>query len=83
MSIQKNNYKVRLGLFILIGVTLFLSAIFIIGKQKNMFNPVFTLTSTFYNVSGLQVGNNIRFLCIKIYLNENKSQQKVFFMPMI
>lgn len=66
MSIQKNNYKVRLGLFILIGVTLFLSAIFIIGKQKNMFNPVFTLTSTFYNVSGLQVGNNIRFLGINV-----------------
>lgn len=66
MSIQKNNYKVRLGLFILIGVTLFLSAIFIIGKQKNMFDPVFTLTSTFYNVSGLQVGNNIRFLGINV-----------------
>lgn len=66
MSIQKNNYKVRLGLFILLGVTLFLSAIFIIGKQKNMFNPVFTLTSTFYNVSGLQVGNNIRFLGINV-----------------
>lgn len=66
MSIQKNNYKVRLGIFILIGVSLFLSAIFIIGKQKNMFNPVFTFTSTFYNVSGLQVGNNIRFLGINV-----------------
>jgi phospholipid/cholesterol/gamma-HCH transport system substrate-binding protein len=31
-----------------------------------MFNPVFTLTSTFYNVSGLQVGNNIRFLGINV-----------------
>ncbi len=66
MSVQKNNYKVRLGIFILIGFILFLAAIFIIGKQKNMFDPVFTLTATFYNVSGLQVGNNIRFLGINV-----------------
>lgn len=66
MSTQKNSYKVRLGIFLVIGITLFLAAIFIIGKQKNMFNPVFKLTSTFYNVSGLQVGNNIRFLGINV-----------------
>lgn len=66
MSTQKNGYKVRLGIFLVIGIILFLAAIFIIGKQKNMFNPVFKLTSTFYNVSGLQVGNNIRFLGINV-----------------
>ncbi len=31
-----------------------------------MFSPVFTLSSTFYNVSGLQIGNNIRFLGINV-----------------
>jgi len=66
MSAQKNSYKVKLGTFLAIGIILFLAAIFIIGKQKNMFNPVFKLTSTFYNVSGLQVGNNIRFLGINV-----------------
>ncbi len=47
-------------------MALFVLAIFIIGKQKNMFNPVFKLTTTFYNVSGLQVGNNIRFSGINV-----------------
>jgi phospholipid/cholesterol/gamma-HCH transport system substrate-binding protein len=31
-----------------------------------MFNPVFKLCTTFYNVSGLQVGNNIRFSGINV-----------------
>ena len=48
------------------GLTLFVLAIFLIGKQKNLFNPVFKLSATFYNVSGLQVGNNIRFSGINV-----------------
>jgi len=65
------KFKVRLGLFIAGGLTLFVLAIFIIGKQKNLFNPVFKLTSTFYNVSGLQVGNNIRFSGINVGTVDN------------
>jgi len=60
------NFKIRLGLFIIGGLALFVLAIFIIGKQKNLFNPVFKLRSTFYNVSGLQVGNNVRFSGINV-----------------
>jgi len=61
MDTHTPQFKVRLGLFVAGGLALFVLAIFIIGKQKNLFNPVFKLTTTFYNVSGLQVGNNIRF----------------------
>jgi len=61
METHTPQFKVRLGLFVAGGLALFILAIFIIGKQKNLFNPVFKLTTTFYNVSGLQVGNNIRF----------------------
>ncbi len=66
MDKNSPKFKVRLGLFIAGGLTLFVLAIFIIGKQKNLFNPVFKLTSTFYNVSGLQVGNNVRFSGINV-----------------
>ena len=45
---------------------MFVLAIFIIGKQQNLFNPVFKLTTTFHNVSGLQVGNNVRFTGINV-----------------
>jgi len=66
METHTQKFKIRLGLFVAGGLTLFVLAIFLIGKQKNLFNPVFKLTSTFYNVSGLQVGNNIRFSGINV-----------------
>jgi phospholipid/cholesterol/gamma-HCH transport system substrate-binding protein len=59
-------FKVRLGLFIIIGMSIFVAAVFIIGRQRNLFVPVYKLTTTFHNVSGLQVGNNIRFSGINV-----------------
>ncbi len=73
MGNYSSNFKVRLGLFVVVGLALFVLAIFIIGKQKNLFNPVFKLTTTFYNVSGLQVGNNIRFSGINVGTVDNIS----------
>ena len=66
MDTYTPKFKVRLGLFIAGGLALFVIAIFIIGKQKNMFNPVFKLSTTFYNVSGLEVGCNVRFSGINV-----------------
>ena len=66
METYTQKFKVRLGLFVAGGLTLFVLAVFLIGKQKNLFNPVFKLSATFYNVSGLQVGNNIRFSGINV-----------------
>src|SRR5437868_3282050 len=71
MDAHTPKFKIRLGLFITGGLALFLIAIFIIGRQKNLFNPVFRLTTTFYNISGLQVGNNIRFSGINVGTVEN------------
>lgn len=71
MDTHSPQFKVRLGLFVAGGLALFVLAIFIIGKQKNLFNPVYKLTTTFYNVSGLQVGNNIRFSGITIGTVDN------------
>jgi phospholipid/cholesterol/gamma-HCH transport system substrate-binding protein len=66
MDANNPRFKLRLGLFIVIGLAIFSVAIFVIGKQKNLFDPVFSLTSNFYNVSGLQVGNNVRFSGINV-----------------
>lgn len=71
MGTYTQRFKVRLGLFIAGGFAIFVLAVFIIGKQKNMFDPVFKLTSTFLNVSGLQVGNNIRFSGINVGTVDN------------
>ncbi len=66
MDTHTEKFKVRLGLFIIGGIALFVLAIFIIGRQQNLFNPVFKLTAKFRNVSGLQVGNNVRFTGINV-----------------
>jgi phospholipid/cholesterol/gamma-HCH transport system substrate-binding protein len=71
METHTSKFKVRLGLFIAGGLLLFVVAIFYIGKQKNLFNPVFKLTSTFYSVGGLEVGNNVRFSGINVGTVDN------------
>ena len=85
METHTQKFKVRLGLFVAVGLAIFVLAIFIIGKQKNLFNPVFTVNSTFYSVSGLQVGNNVRFSGINVGTVDNiaiinDSTVKVFMM---
>ena len=71
MENHSPQFKTRLGIFIAGGIALFVIAIFIIGKQQNLFNPVFKITTTFFNVSGLGVGNNIRFSGIDVGIVDN------------
>ena len=71
MDTHSQKFKIRLGLFVAGGIALFVLAVFIIGKQKNLFNPVYKLTTTYHNVSGLQVGNNIRFSGINVGTVDN------------
>lgn len=60
------KFRFKLGLFVTGGIVLFILAIFIIGRQKNLFDPVITIKATFNNVSGLQVGNNVRYSGINV-----------------
>ena len=73
MDTHTQKFKIRLGLFVAGGLTLFVLAIFIIGKQKNLFDPVFNLTSSFHNIGGLQVGNKISFSGINVGTVDNIS----------
>jgi phospholipid/cholesterol/gamma-HCH transport system substrate-binding protein len=71
METKSDKFKVRLGLFVAGGLALFVLAIFFIGKQKNLFNPVFKITTYYKSVSGLLVGNNIRFSGINVGTVDN------------
>jgi phospholipid/cholesterol/gamma-HCH transport system substrate-binding protein len=64
-------FKARLGMFIAVGLAIFVIAIFFIGRQQNLFNPVFKVTTNFQNVSGLLVGNNIRYSGINVGIVDN------------
>lgn len=63
---KKLEYTSKLGLFVTIGLALFVITIYLVGKQKNMFGSNFHLKSQFKTVSGLKVGNNVRFSGINI-----------------
>lgn len=63
---QSSNYKWKLGLFTIVGLLLFIVAIYYIGNNKNMFGATFGLNTKFKNVGGLKVGNNVLFSGINI-----------------
>ena len=65
--------KIRLGLFIIIGSIFFLTAIYFVGNKQNMFGNTSILKAVFENVSGLQVGNNVRYAGIDIGLINDAS----------
>ncbi len=56
----------KLGMFVVIGLALFAGTIYFIGKQKNLFGNTFRLQTKFKTVSGLKVGNNVRFSGINV-----------------
>lgn len=64
--IKESGYQWKLGMFVIIGLVLFVVTIFFIGKQKNLFGATFELNSKFNSVNGLDVGNNVRFSGINI-----------------
>ncbi len=57
---NKANYKLKLGMFAVIGGIIFLVALFFIGKQKNLFGNTIRISAVFKTVSGLKIGNNVR-----------------------
>jgi phospholipid/cholesterol/gamma-HCH transport system substrate-binding protein len=56
----------KLGMFVVIGLALFVLTIYFVGKQKNLFGSTFQLKTQFKSVSGLKVGNNVRFSGINV-----------------
>jgi phospholipid/cholesterol/gamma-HCH transport system substrate-binding protein len=73
METHSQKFKARLGFFVAAGLALFIAGIFYIGRQKHLFNPVFRISTTFKNISGLQVGNNVRFSGINVGTVDNIS----------
>lgn len=58
--------KIRLGLFVIIGLSFFVIAVYFIGSKQQMFGKTEHLTAVFNNVGGLQLGNNVRFSGINV-----------------
>jgi phospholipid/cholesterol/gamma-HCH transport system substrate-binding protein len=63
---KQSNHIWKLGMFVIGALVVFAATIFFIGKQKNLFGSTFRIQANFKNVSGLTVGNNVRFSGINI-----------------
>src|ERR1700743_214121 len=61
-----SGQKVKIGVFVLAGLDVLVLAIFFIGNKKSLFSSTFNVHGMFKNVSGLQIGNNVRFAGINV-----------------
>lgn len=68
---KKNANTIKLGIFVTIGVALFIFGIYFIGDKSQLFSRTFRISGVFKNVSGLQAGNNVRFAGINVGIVEN------------
>ena len=66
MSTESNKRSVIVGVFISIGIVIFLVGVFTLGGQQKTFVSSVNLTALFDDVSGLQQGNNVWFSGVKI-----------------
>ncbi len=63
---KKIKNTIRLGLFVTVGIALFIMAVYYIGNRQNLFGTTYRISSYFNNVGGLQVGNNVRYAGINV-----------------
>lgn len=70
MKISAVN-KIKLGIFISLGVTVLILAIYFIGENQQMFRSTFRLSGVFRDVAGLQAGNNVRLSGINVGTIDN------------
>lgn len=61
-----NRRAVIVGIFIFLGLAIFIWTVLTLGSQKNTFQNSITIKTYFQNVNGLQKGNNIWFSGVKV-----------------
>ncbi|HWI92075.1 MAG TPA: MlaD family protein [Flavisolibacter sp.] len=76
MKMDNNKRMVTVGVFVLIGIIIFVAAVLTLGGQKKTFEAKSTLRAIFKDVNGLQAGNNVWFSGVKV-----GTVKKISFMP--
>jgi phospholipid/cholesterol/gamma-HCH transport system substrate-binding protein len=71
---KASGNKIRLGILISSGLVLFIAAIYFVGERQQMFSSTFQISGVFKDISGLQVGNNVRFSGINVGIVQNIKQ---------
>ncbi|MCC8359004.1 MlaD family protein [Salinimicrobium sediminilitoris] len=63
---NSNTQNLRLGIFVILGIAIFVAAVYFIGNRQNLFGDNSVIISVFKDVSGLQRGNNVRFAGVNV-----------------
>lgn len=64
---QPNSKKaIKVGIFIFLGILIFVIGVFTLGSQKKAFNKSFQVNVVFDDIQGLKAGNNVWFSGVKI-----------------
>lgn len=71
---KTTKHKMRLGIFVSVTITLFIVGIYFIGQKDQLFSTTFRVSGIFKDITGLQVGNNVRFSGINVGIIENIQQ---------
>ena len=66
MSTESTKRSVTVGIFVLLGIIIFIAGVFILGGQQKRFTRTIRLIAVFNDVGGLKVGNNVWFSGVKI-----------------
>lgn len=66
MKTDSNKRMVTVGIFVLLGIVIFIAAVLTLGGQKKTFEQKSTLRAIFKDVNGLQPGNNVWFSGVKV-----------------
>jgi phospholipid/cholesterol/gamma-HCH transport system substrate-binding protein len=64
---------IRLGVFITLGIAVFIFGIYFIGERQQLFRKTIRVSGVFRDVVGLQEGNNVRFSGINVGTVDNIS----------
>ena len=76
MASAKKNRPVVVGLFIIIGIAILVTAVFTLGGQKKSFVKGFTVNTIFTDVNGLLTGSNVWLSGVKV-----GTVKKITFLP--
>lgn len=63
---NQTNKALRVGLFVFTALAIFITIIYLIGSKDNLFKTKTTITTSFNDIRGVVVGNNVRFSGINV-----------------
>lgn len=75
--------QTKVGMFVTLGIALFMAVVFFLGSEKNLFDKQYTLLARFEGISGIRVGAPVELAGIKvgivnkIYFDDSNPSKRV------